>query len=182
MKAQRLLNPFNHIAGARALLYGLAVIVVTSVLAYFKGLHFDGTLDVHFGSKQNLLYHFTEQLSIVICNSAVFYCCGLVVSRSRIRLVDIAGTMALSRWPMLLVALVALLPIEQPVISQQEFHIDPWFFFQAFLMLVCTVWMVILMYHAYVVSTNAKRPKAGWSFGLGIVAAEVITKVIFYLL
>jgi hypothetical protein len=46
---QWLFNPFRFIAGFKALLLGLIVIALTSLLASLSDTHFDGTLDVHLG-------------------------------------------------------------------------------------------------------------------------------------
>ena len=42
-----LINPFERIAGLEALLWGLAGMVVSTVLSYYSGWHYHGLL--HFG-------------------------------------------------------------------------------------------------------------------------------------
>ncbi len=40
-----LFNPFKYIAGAKALLIGLALMLATAVIASFSLTHFDGVID-----------------------------------------------------------------------------------------------------------------------------------------
>jgi predicted nuclease of restriction endonuclease-like RecB superfamily len=47
-----------------------------------------------------------------------------------------------------------------------------------FLTILMLIWMVALMYRAYAVSCNIKGPKAIVTFIIGLIGAEMISKVI----
>jgi len=47
-------------------------------------------------------------------------------------------------------------------------------------MLVFSIWMIALLYNAYVVSCGVKMPTSIWSFIIAMIVAEIISKVIFF--
>jgi len=49
--SQWLFDPFRFIAGFKALLLGLAIILISVFVGSFSNTHFDGVLDVHTGLK-----------------------------------------------------------------------------------------------------------------------------------
>jgi hypothetical protein len=102
---------------------------------------------------------------------------GICFSKSRLRAVDVAGTMALARAPMLLLVIVCFLPI----ILENHYDIFRLMVFG----LICipfTVWMIALMYNAYAVSCHLKGGRAAWSFIGALLVAEVISKLVFIFL
>jgi hypothetical protein len=102
-----LFNPFVYIAGSKALLIGWSIMLLTAIVSIFSHTHFDGVIDLHTARTATPVYlYFMEQLIdwgfvVVLC-----YIASLIFSRSSVRLVDIAGTVALSRAPMLLVSFI----------------------------------------------------------------------------
>ena len=49
--SQILFHPFLRLAGGTALLLGLAAITLTGLIGAGQGLHFDGVLDTHAGTR-----------------------------------------------------------------------------------------------------------------------------------
>ena len=179
-----LFKPFVYIAGIRALLAGLGIILITAFIAIFSHTHFDGTLDAHFGADTSLAYSLLEPLSDWLCLVIPLYIIGRIISESSVRFIDIAGTTALARWPLLPVALIGFISVPHinPNASLHQLiqtALAPAVIIQALLALPFIVWYIALLYNAFSVSANVKGGKAAASFIASLVIAEIISKVIF---
>lgn len=172
---QALFNPFLRIAGTKALLIGLITLLVTAVIAYYSHCHFDGAIDAHIGTITPMWFYPAEALIDWLCLTLLFYISGIIFSQSAIRFIDVAGTMALARWPMIFIALLAFIPVVQP----QNIHdVNASIIIFGFTLLIFTIWMIALMYNAYTVSCNIKGSKATISFIATLICAEIISKLI----
>lgn len=191
---QLVYNPFTKIAGIWSLLLGLAIMLVTSVVAFYSHTRFDGVVDSHGGGDYAPYYLYIVDaliawLSVVI----VFYPISLFVTKFRSRLVDVAGTLLLARTPFIFDALATFYLsksgvnkfLEAIVLKTKvEYTVSTfdWMLFigTILLLLLCTVWNIALNYNAFKVNTNLKGAKSAWIFILGMIIAEIISKVVFY--
>ncbi len=168
-------NPFKKWAGSIALGAGLLTICLAAFIGSLNNLHFDGVLDAHVGMPGTLGLFVVESLMDWLILGIVFLICGLVLSQSRPRAIDILGTQALARWPMVFVALLSFMPgLEVADVT----NISKELIVFGLLALLFTIWMVALMFNAYKVSTNLKGAKLIVSFIAGLMAAEVISKLL----
>src|SRR4051812_45608613 len=101
-----LFNPFVYIAGAKSLLIGWVIMLATAVIGYYSKTHFDGVVDLHTGYATPLYAYFFEQIIDWGCFALVFYIAGAIFSSSSIRFIDVAGTAALARWPVIFSAII----------------------------------------------------------------------------
>jgi hypothetical protein len=190
-----LFNPFRFIAGFKALLLGLAIILISVFVGSLSNTHFDGVLDAHTGLKAPLWLFFAEGLIDWVCMVVPLFFFGLIVSRSSFRMIDVFGTQALARWPYLITAVVMLPDANQRVIvyimskltqtapAAAISSIDVFVFaFAILLSIFMVIWMVALMYRAYAVSCNIKGAGAVATFIVGLIAAEAISKLAIFLL
>ncbi len=183
-------NPFSYIAGTQALLYGLALIILTALLGWGSNTWLDGLIDLHYGPAGPFWLHlaigFTNWLSMVIVLTPM----AMILSTSKVRAIDMAGTQALARAPMLIATATGFLSAPHKVgqwavytflgegepVELAGHHI----IIAALTILIIVlmvIWMVALMYNAYKVSANIKGMRAGVSFTAGILIAYVISKV-----
>jgi hypothetical protein len=187
---QWLFNPFKFIAGYQAFLIGLAAIILTSLLGSLSNTHFDGVLDVHTPRQVPQWFFLCEGLIDWISLAIPLLLLGLIVSRSSFRTIDVIGTQALARWPYLIAALAMLPEANRKVpeylltkLTQSHTAIlingtdIAIFAIAIFLIILMLIWMVALMYRAYAVSCNIKGPKAIVTFIIGLIGAEIISKV-----
>jgi len=194
-----LFNPFQYVAGGMALVIGLGLMVAAAYIGSISHTHFDGVLDVHSGLKAPTWFFLVEVLIGWLSLVAFLAIAGLIAAQSRFRLVDILGTQALARGPMVLAAAVFLLPGVQrfttyllhklPTLTQSPpaAPADLWkdlpladaFVFATAMIvtLLMTIWMVALMYRGYAVSCNLRRGRAVISFITALIAAEVAAKL-----
>ena len=103
-------NPFIRIAGTRSLAIGLVGIVAAGLAAGGAGIRFDGLLDLHAGNEVALWVPVMDGLVNWVVFTLLLLLVALLFSRSAVRLVDIAGTQAMARIPLLPVAAICALP------------------------------------------------------------------------
>lgn len=193
--SQWLFNPFRFIAGVEALLAGLVIILISGFVGSLSNTHFDGVLDVHTGTAAPIWFFLAEGLINWICMVVPLFFFGLIVSRSSFRIIDVLGTQALARWPYLITAITMLPDANRRVIEYLMSkltqtapaaainYIDVFVFgFAMILAIFMAVWMVALMYQAYVVSCNIRGAKAVVTFIVSIIMAEVLSKIAIFLL
>jgi len=172
-----LINPFERIAGWQALFIGLVVMALTAVVGKINQITFDGVLDVHVLGTFSFWASFTMQAVNFITLFLTMWLAGTFFSKSKLRAIDVAGTMALARTPMLLMAIICFFP----VVPADLYDIPRLVVFA----LCCTliiIWMIGLMYNAYAVSCNMKGGRAILSFIGALFIAEVVSKLVLFFL
>ena len=179
-----LFNPFIRIAGTRSLVIGLAGIVVAGLLAAGAGIHFDGLLDVHAGDEVALWVPVVEGLVNWAVFTLLLLLVALLFSKSAVRLVDIAGTQAMARMPLLPVAAICNLPLIQDAFDGLaaallggELEGDAFSGLVAAILVTLTgvVWMVTLMWKAFSISCNMTGGRAIALFVLAVLLGEAAT-------
>jgi len=179
-----ILNPFHYVAGVRALSAGIALIVLAGLLGSLSDSHFDGVLDFHTGRHTVIWFFIVAGLIDAACMGLLLYGVGVLLSSSKIRILDVFGTQALARWPTVLTSLAALLPgyrrqAERLALGDAAaIPVDAIAFgVTVVVTLLAIVWMVVLMYRGFSVSCNVRGAKAWTVFGIALVAGEVLSKL-----
>jgi hypothetical protein len=167
-----LFNPFTYIAGFKALVIGWVLILVTACIACYSKTHFDGAIDAHIGTAVVPFWHHIKEPFIDWgVTVLVFFATGKIFSASAIRFIDVAGTLAFARWPFLFVAILNFFAKGVKDVR----HLTPLNYVVIFISLGFFAWMIALMYNAFMVSCNIKKP---WLFAIALIIAEVLTKLI----
>lgn len=182
MKKQNILfNPFIRIAGWQAFAIGFPIAIITSIVAAYSHLAFDGVLDAHsvenIDIKTSLILLFINVVSTVF----VMYIAALIISKQT-RFIDILGTMTLARAPLILAALAGFLvtPIvaneimKNPMIVLSQSGFIPF----TILLILASIWMIVLTFNAFKTSTGGKGVKLLLTFVIAILAAEVLSKIL----
>ena len=178
-----LFNPFFRVGGGQALVIGTAVIVVTGLLAAAGETHFGGLLRLSIGSSVPLWVPVAEGLVIWAVMSVLFVLVSLLVAPRSVRPVDIAGTQALARAPLVLLALANLpAPVRdanrETAAAIVEGRLPPPMaasLIAGVLGGVCVVWMVQLMWKAFAVSCNQRGGRAVAIFVAVVIIGHVVT-------
>ncbi len=177
-----LFNPFLYLADVKALLYGWIAMIVTAIIGLASYTHFDGVIDVHTASKSySIGYHLLEQLVDWSCATLIFWGAGALVSKSAVRVIDIAGTMAFARIPMIFAAIAGFgikVPGQLKTVDELVNAITPLVIISSLFSLVFLIWMVALMYNAFRVSTNLKGGKATVVFIVSLLFSEIISHIL----
>lgn len=189
-----LFNPFYYLAGGKSLLIGLILMVITGLIAYFTNSHFDGVLDFHMGAKAPIWFNLIEVIIDWISLVIPLIVTGMIISKTRFRVIDVFGTQALARYPAIFMTLTAIIPGYQDLIVKLV-NITPVNATKiltenigaviilvaiSIVILVLVVWMIALMYRAFAVSCNVSGWKAIVGFIIAIIIAEAISKIIIY--
>ncbi|HXS36020.1 MAG TPA: YIP1 family protein [Flavipsychrobacter sp.] len=170
-----LFNPFTFVAGFKSLVLGFIFMFATGIIAYYSNTHFDGILHMNSIGFYSIWLNISEQFLGWACAVLIFYITGLILSRSHIRFIDVAGTMALSRWPFIIVAFLGFMDTT-PVRSIKDIHST--IIIKALVDLPFMVWVVVLMYNAFSVSCNVKKQKAIIGFIIALLAAHFLSYVV----
>jgi len=193
--SQWLFNPFSFVAGYQALFLGLGIMLISALFGFLGNTHFDGVLDVHKGLEAPLWLFLAEGIINWMSIAMPFFFFGLIVSTSSLRIIDVFGTQALSRWPYLITSIVMLPKATERfgiyllsrftsmAASVTMSYTDMLIFIFALLVtVIMTVWTVALMYKAYVVSCNIKGARAIVTFIVSLIGAEALSKLSILLL
>ncbi len=184
--ARWLFNPFVRIGGEQALAIGSSVIVVSGLVAAAGGVHFDGLLDFHPGYRVSFWVPVVEGLVNWSVISVLLALVALLVAPRTVRLVDVVGTQALARAPLLLAALVCVpAPVRDGNAELAAAAADGRIVTLTTATLVagllasaCMIWTVWLMWKAFAVSCNQRGVRAVAIFAAAVIAGEVATKLL----
>jgi hypothetical protein len=179
-----LFNPFKFIAGNKALLLGISAMIISAILSCIGKVHQDGIIDMHEGRMTASYLYFVEPFIDWVCTFIPLYIFGRFTSDSSVRFIDIAGTAALARYPVIIAVIINMFFV--PFINIKELSdiqsISSGTMTELIIsgaaVLFIIIWIVALLYNAYSTSANLKGPKAIWTFIASMLIAEVLSKVI----
>lgn len=188
-----LFTPFRFIAGGKSLLIGFCIILLLSILGYCSNVNFDGVIDIHIGKETPYSTHLVHLLSSWLILTITLFVAALICSKSKFRLIDLAGTLALSQAPLIIAALWGFIPYVQIDMGNigVSNHNDLMVFLKdnigvillnSFVFIAVTIWSLVLKYNAYSVSINAKGIVAIASFSISIIISEFISILFFHFL
>lgn len=191
MKLSLFLNPFEKIAGVQALIWGVAGMVVSTLISYFSSFHYHGLL--HFGPAPNntFICFLIEHIVVWLVPAVLFLVGGLIFSKSRIRIVDVFGTVAFAQLPLIFMNLIFLTPPMQRLnkmdfdLSPMEMIEQPGFILSIWVSLVSTiflVWALVWMFNALKVSCNLKGYTLGIIYCIGVFGGDFLCRIIINLL
>lgn len=184
-KVKLIVNPFIRIAGGQALIWGFLGLIVSTLLCWISGYHYHGLL--HFGPAPNPAWwcYLAEHLIVWLIPALLFYLGGLFLSHSRIRVIDVLGTVLFAQLPLFGMNLISLLPAMRMMsqmnmnMSPEEMLAQPYFILAMILTLLGLPFLIltlIWMFNALKVSCNLKQWKL-WTVALiGIICGDVLCR------
>ena len=168
-------NPFIYIAGYKSLFWGLAGLFLTSYFAFTSGTHFNGILNISLAKDADFWIYLIENVSQWIFLSTFLFIAGLVLSKSKIRGIDIFGTTLFSRIPLIITPLIRAIPFFQSFAYQ-----SPAMYLIIAIYGISLIWSIVLFFNAYKVSSNLKKENLIISFVVCMILSETITKLFLY--
>lgn len=177
MKA--LFNPFRYIAGAKALIMGCLFIIASALMLYSGNLIQDSYIHIAM-AKATFWEVLGAQTIWWIIPTALLYLCGLLLSKSKIRIIDILGTTAFAQIILLLMIAPMLLPVVmncstefvaslQTGVAPDMSEYIPLIIYSVWSM-ICLVLFYIWNYNAFAVSCNVSGK---WAI-LTFIAVQVV--------
>jgi hypothetical protein len=183
---QWLFNPFIYIAGTKSLIIGWLVMAITACICFFSKTHLTGVIGLQRSEIiVPFIFYFIEVFVDWACLTLIFYFSGLIFSKSAIRFIDVAGTQALARWPMILGAVTGFgikVPanIHNMPVKDLTLSISGSMLLFGLLAIILIIWMIALMYQAFKVSCNLKGSKATGVFIGGLIIGQVLSTIILH--
>ena len=176
MKLKVLINPFERIAGWQALALGVVVMALTVVIGQMNHVALIGSLYVCAGVTDSLSAVFFMQAVDFFVLFLMMWLAGLCFSKSKIRAIDVAGTMSVARAPLLLLTICCFLP----VVPGNPVEMLRLLLF-GILCLPFLIWVIVLMYNAFTVSCHLKGTRAAVSFTGALIVSHTLSMAIFFL-
>ena len=181
MKA--LFNPFRYIAGAKALVMGYLFIVASALMLYSGNLIQDSY--IHIGMAKAPFWEVLGAQTIWwVVPALLLYLCGLLLSKSKIRIIDILGTTAFAQIIMLMMIAPMLLPVvmnnmlESVAALQSGAILEPTSLMPMMIYsiwsLICFILFYIWNYNAFAVSCNV----SGWRAIAAFIAVQVAVTIV----
>lgn len=171
----RFADPFRYLAGGRALSLGLLFMLATALLLHAASMIQDRL--VHFTFVRGVAFRqvLAVEVALWLLPAVLLYGAGRLLSRSRIRPIDVLGTTAFAQLPLLPMNLPFLFPQAEEVLvgrvrtaalggtlpATNDLAILLLFAFFALALLVLFYWW---NYRAFAVSCNVRGPKAVSAF------------------
>lgn len=181
MKA--LFNPFRYIAGAKALTMGYLFIVASALMLYSGNLIQDSYIHISM-AEASFLNVLGMQTIWWIIPAVLLYLCGLLLSKSKIRIIDILGTTAFAQIILLLMIAPMLLPVvmnnmlESVASLQSGAIIEPTSLMPTMIYsiwsMICLILFYIWNYNAFAVSCNV----GGWKAIVAFIAVQVVVTIV----
>ena len=178
-----MLNPFTRIAGWQAFGIGLVFVLITGITGTFSNVAFDGVIDMHLVQKLTVAQSFQFLTIDLISVVAIMTLTGFIISKG-FRIIDILGTLTLSRAPLIIFAIAGFFTISP---DKNEILKNPYIIFQSVSFIIVSIlsipvliWNIILMFNALKISCGIKGNKLGIAFTIAILVSEIISKILIY--
>ena len=190
-------NPFEFVAGWKAFGIGVVILCLTTIVGYFGSMVFYGA-----GAKTvpNITWGMAFSLQFLgLSVTVVVMYLGALFFAKNVRFQDILGTVTLSKYPLLLMALLnfpigkkmaefgkEVMEMNVSELANMKFtftfsDLAPLLIF-SFFSIILMIWLITLLFNAFRVSTNLKGVKCVVLFISTIFISEIITSVLVYFL
>lgn len=171
----RFADPFRYLAGGKALSLGLLFMLATALLLHAASMMQDNL--VHFTFVHDVPFRtvFAVEVALWFVPAALLYGAGVLLSRSRIRPIDLFGTTAFAQLPLLPMNLPFLFPqvgeaflgrIRRTLLAGAVPDTGDMALL-LFYALFALAWLILFYwwnYRAFAVSCNVRGPKAVAAF------------------
>ncbi len=187
-----LFNPYIRFSERQLIITGILSLLIGSLLGYTFHARFDGVFDLHFVEKVALKQPFIDNVIVI---GSLFLCLLAVgkYTNKKTRSIDILALSLISRIPTYLLVLVNandfMYTVSNTILQQFQngnLNIVP---ADLTIIVVFTllsiaelVWMITLLYNGFKVATNAKKLRSVVLFIVALIAAEILSKLIFSIL
>lgn len=193
MNWQIILNPFTKFSERQLLLIGVFSAIIGNLIASAFGVTYDGVLDVHLKPQITFLESVKENVISIIIVTLLLFVLGKLIN-AKTRFIDILNSCLFFRIPIYLSALLTALPIIKTVETEVLKNIDSMdkikfepidligLIIISVILIVLLIYAITLLFQGFKTATNAKKGLHYLGFGIAIVLAEVISKIVLSLI
>ncbi|MCV9387739.1 hypothetical protein [Reichenbachiella ulvae] len=166
MNPKLLINPFERIAGVQALVIGFVSIGLAGTLAGHNGAHFPDLIKTLYTVSNGPFVPVAEigaaAIALFLLSSVMAF-----IFKANFRIIDLLGTVSLSRAPYVLLALGGYLGATGMPYELWQAIVLP-------LIIICLAWSMILLYHAIRISANLKGKHLWITFAVTTISTELL--------
>lgn len=183
-----LINPFQKIAGIKALILGLILMVVMSIVGAYANVYYDGILAYIFplGIKTPVAPGFFLLLyqNLVACLtlSILFLISSFAYHQKRIRFIDFFGTVFLSRYPLFISLLFTMLhkfiepkPFNDNISKGFELHFTLVGMISNLIFFACIIWQIMTYFFALKEASGLEGKRLWGGFIASILLGDIIS-------
>ena len=188
MSSSFLINPFQKIAGFKALISGMVVMILMSYFGVLAKVYYPGVLSLLNGSavaNQKIEINFFllayQNLVAWLVLAGMFLIATKIVHRKKVRVIDFLGTVALARFPLLLLTLImATIRVLNPgflVIDLSKgipLHSSVMMHLFSAITIILFIWQIATYFYALKESSGLIGRKLWLSFIVSLIVAEFI--------
>jgi len=189
MESSLLLNPFQKIAGGKALVIGMMILVAMSYIGVIAKVYFIGPLTaVNYTilTKQTMDIGFLllayQNIICWLVLSALFVIAAKILQKKKLRIIDFLGTVSLARFPLLLLTIImsiirqvspAMLDIDMTKGIPLHYASSGEYVLNA-IVAILLVWQIITYFYAMKESSGLVGKKLWLGFIVPVIAGELI--------
>lgn len=188
----KLFNPFEYYSEKTLIVFGIAVLSVASLAAWYFGGRYDGVVDFHLSKDTAIWQPFADNVIATFCLVVPLFILARSIN-NRTRPADITATAIIARTPFVLEPFFnaggyfgealervksmymsngpEVLPGTSDVILISAFSL---------VSILLLVWFAILLYNGFKTATNVKKTSHIIMFVVAVILAEILSAIIFY--
>lgn len=190
IESSLLLNPFQKIAGFKALIFGIIILLTSSYMGVLAKLYFLGPLTIINATavvKQSREIGFLllayQNIICLLLLTTLFFIAAKILQNKKIRLIDFLGTLSLARFPLLFfTVIVSFARRMNPTILDFDMsqgiplhaHSSIGFVILAVTGMALIVWEIILYFYAMKESSGLVGKKLWLGFIISLIVSELI--------
>lgn len=193
MNWQTFLNPFDKFSERSIFIFGILAAIIGSYITFFCGATYDGLIEVHLNPETTFLIALKENSLHVVLVTVLLFVFGKIINK-RTRFIDILNAGLLFRVPFYLMSLLMIFPFLQSIddeikknpeavgkLSFKPFDLVMIILITCFL-IALLVYSIALLFNGFKTATNAKKPLHYVVFGVIILFAEILSRIILPLI
>lgn len=183
-----LINPFQKIAGFYALILGMCVLIIMSYVGVIAKVYFPGVLTLLNGSvvaNQQLAINFFllayQNLVACLVLAGLFMSAAKIFQQKRVRMIDFFGTVALARFPLLILTLcMAIIRVVNPEFLALDLSkgipLHPSLVMSVLsgITICLFIWQIAAYFYALKVSSGLIGKRLWFSFIVSLILGECI--------
>lgn len=188
-----ILNPFTKFSEKQLIAFGLGTLVIGSYFATLFGVTFDGVIDVHLWPDSTFLQSLKENAVTILLLTMLLFALGKMIN-TKTRPIDILNANLIFRLPFFLMAALMAIPavkkIEASLLKNAQnmagFSLNT---IDVIVLLCLTgaiiallIYAIALLYNGFKTATNSKQASHKVYFGIALLIAEILSKIIVPLL
>ncbi len=185
-----LVNPFQKIAGFKALFLGIIVLLLMSILGVWSNVYIEGTIGYLFADnvkaiKPNFLLLLYQNAVSCTILALVFILFSKLNKQRNLRIIDFFGTVALARFPILISLIFTFLDkyfepdsYKMDYSKGIELHLNLSGLLSAFVIMATWAWLIMTYLFAFKESSGLQGKKLWISFVMAMLVGELLALIL----